>query len=157
MKAPLDEKSILLHTCCAPCASAIVECLLQNGIRPTIYYCNPNIYPLEEYNIRKQECTRHAQAFGLDIIDADYDHAAWLCAVKGHENAPERGSRCLECFRFRLLESARYALAHGFRVLATTLASSRWKDLAQVNSAGQWAVRKALEEAGLALLARSSA
>lgn len=141
---------LLLHCCCAPCSSAIVEYLMQNGARPTLYYCNPNIYPQEEYERRKQECTRYAQALGLDIVDADYDHASWLCAVKGLEEAPERGPRCLECFRYRLLESARYALANGFPVLTTTLASSRWKSLEQVNAAGTWAVERALAESGIA-------
>ena len=63
---------------------------MQNGITPTIYYCNPNIYPLEEYNIRKDECTRYAESLGLEIIDADYNHEDWLCHIKGMENEPER-------------------------------------------------------------------
>ena len=71
LEVPGNAKEILLHTCCAPCSSAIIECLMQHDIRPTIYYCNPNIYPLEEYNIRKNECSRYAQSLGLDIIDAD--------------------------------------------------------------------------------------
>ena len=93
LEVPMEQTKVLLHTCCAPCSSAIIECLLQNGVRPTIYYCNPNIYPLEEYLIRKDECTRYAQALGLDIKDADYDHDVWLGAVKGLENEPERGGR----------------------------------------------------------------
>ena len=66
LEVPGGSDKVLLHTCCAPCSSAIIECLLNHGIRPTIYYCNPNIYPLEEYNIRKDECTRYAQSLGLD-------------------------------------------------------------------------------------------
>ncbi len=131
---------VLLHTCCAPCSSAIIEWMLQNGYRPTIFYCNPNIYPEEEYRIRKNECTRYAQSLGLDIIDDDYDHEAWLEWVRGLENEPERGGRCLQCFRYRLLRSARYAAEHGFTLLTTTLASSRWKSLEQINEAGLWAV-----------------
>ena len=65
---------LLLHTCCAPCSAAIIEWLLENGIRPVLFYFNPNIYPLEEYNIRKSECTRYARSLGLEIIDGDYDH-----------------------------------------------------------------------------------
>ena len=68
LEVPGGADKVLLHTCCAPCSSAIIECLLNHGIRPTIYYCNPNIYPLEEYNIRKDECTRYAQSLGLDIV-----------------------------------------------------------------------------------------
>ncbi len=137
---PGGARKVLLHTCCAPCSSAIIECLLQHDIRPTIYYCNPNIYPLEEYLIRKNECTRYAQALGLDIVDADYDHEQWLQWVKGLEAEPERGGRCLKCFKLRLRDTARYASKHGFSVITTTLASSRWKSLDQINEAGAWAV-----------------
>ena len=63
----MEETKVLLHTCCAPCSSAIIECLMQNGITPTIYYCNPNIYPQQEYEIRKQECTRYAESLGLEL------------------------------------------------------------------------------------------
>ena len=136
---PMEQTEVLLHTCCAPCSSAIIEYLLKNGIRPTIYYCNPNIYPYEEYLIRKDECTRYAHALGLDIIDADYDHEVWLEAVKGHEDEPERCGRCLKCFKLRLLRTARYAAENGFKVITTTLASSRWKSLDQINEAGEWA------------------
>ena len=139
LEVPMEQTKVLLHTCCAPCSSAIIECLLNNGISPTIYYCNPNIYPLEEYLIRKDECTRYAQALGLDIIDADYDHEVWLEAVKGHEDEPERCGRCLKCFKLRLLRTAQYASENGFKVITTTLASSRWKSLDQINEAGQWA------------------
>lgn len=112
---------------------------MQNGVTPVIYYCNPNIYPREEYEIRKDECTRYAQALGLEIIDADYDHENWLEAVKGLESEPERGGRCLKCFKLRLLRTAEYAAAHGIKVITTTLASSRWKSLDQINEAGIWA------------------
>ena len=140
ISAPMGEKTVLLHTCCAPCSSAIIEALMQNGITPVIYYCNPNIYPAEEYEIRKNECTRYAQSLGLEIVDADYDHENWLEAVKGMENEPERGGRCLKCFRLRLLRTAEYARQRGIRVITTTLASSRWKSLDQINEAGFWAV-----------------
>ena len=139
LNIPMGQTEVLLHTCCAPCSSAIIECLLNNGIRPVIYYCNPNIYPLEEYLVRKEECTRYAKALGLDIIDDDYDHEAWLEAVKWLENEPERGGRCLRCFKLRLLRTAEYARDNGFKVITTTLASSRWKSLDQINEAGEWA------------------
>ena len=113
IQAPMGEKTVLLHTCCAPCSSAIIEALMQNGITPVIYYCNPNIYPQEEYEIRKNECTRYAQSLGLEIVDADYDHENWLDAVKGMENEPERGGRCLKCFKLRLLRTAQYASERG--------------------------------------------
>ena len=135
----MGETTVLLHTCCAPCSSAIIEALLQNGITPIIYYCNPNIYPQEEYEIRKNECTRYAEALGLEIVDADYDHENWLTEMKGLENEPERGGRCLKCFKLRLLRTAQYARERGIKVITTTLASSRWKSLDQINEAGQWA------------------
>ena len=143
IEVPMGERMVLLHTCCAPCSSAIVEAMMQNGITPVIYYCNPNIYPLEEYEIRKEECTRYAKALGLEIVDADYDHENWLEAMKGMENEPERGGRCLRCFKLRLLRTAQYARKRGIKVITTTLASSRWKSLEQINEAGQWAVSKA--------------
>lgn len=140
LEVPGGAKRVLLHTCCAPCSSAIIEIMLQQGITPTIFYSNSNIFPLEEYLHRKDECTRYAQSLGLEIVDDDYEHADWRgCAALGLENEPERGARCLACFKYRLLRAARYASTHGFTVLTTTLASSRWKDLAQVDAAGRWA------------------
>lgn len=135
----MGETTVLLHTCCAPCSSAIIEAMVQNGITPVIYYCNPNIYPREEYEIRKNECTRYAQSLDLEIVDADYDHENWLEAVRGLEGEPERGGRCLKCFKLRLLRTAQYARERGIKVITTTLASSRWKSLDQINEAGQWA------------------
>ena len=137
--APGDATKVLLHTCCAPCSSAIIECMMRHGITPTIYYCNPNIDPFEEYEIRKNECSRYAKSLGLEIVDADYDHEKWLNGMRGLEQEPERGSRCLKCFKYRLLKTAQYARDHGFTVITTTLASSRWKSLEQIEEAGRFA------------------
>ena len=112
---------------------------MQHGITPTIYYSNPNIFPLEEYEIRKNECTRYAKSLGLEIIDDDYDHEKWRSEMIGLEDEPERGGRCLKCFKYRLLRAARYAHEHGIKVLTTTLASSRWKSLEQIEEAGRFA------------------
>lgn len=139
IEVPGGENVVVLHTCCAPCSSAIIECMMNSGITPVIYYCNPNIYPQEEYEIRKNECTRYARALGLEIVDADYDHGNWLAEVSGLEAEPERGGRCLKCFKLRLLRSAQYAAQRGIKVISTTLASSRWKSLDQINEAGRWA------------------
>lgn len=138
---PDGETRVLLHTCCAPCSSAIIECMMQHGITPTIYYSNPNIFPHEEYEIRKNECSRYAQSLGLEIVDADYDHDQWLACVRGLEHEPERGSRCMECFKLRLRRTADYAHHHGYHVITTTLMSSRWKSLDQINEAGRYAVQ----------------
>jgi len=144
MEKCLDEilingDRVLLHCCCAPCSGAIVEWMLGNGIRPTLYYCNPNIYPYEEYLIRKEECTRYAHSLGLEVVDADWEHDGWKACVRGLEGEPERGGRCLECFKMRLLSAARYAHEHGFPVFTSTLDSSRWKRHDQIVEAGQWA------------------
>ncbi len=139
IEVPGGATKVLLHACCAPCSSAIVECLMNNDIRPVIFYSNSNIYPFEEYEHRLNECLRYAKKWGLEIVDDVYDHEAWGGCAVGLENEPERGSRCLQCFKFRLLRAAQYASAHGFEVLTTTLASSRWKNLDQVNEAGRWA------------------
>ena len=133
------QERILLHACCAPCSSAIVEYLMGRTIRPVIFYSNSNIFPAEEYGHRLNECIRYAQKWGIEIVDDHYDHEAWRGCARGLETEPERGARCLECFKYRLLRAAEYASAHGFGVLATTLASSRWKSLEQVDAAGQWA------------------
>jgi predicted adenine nucleotide alpha hydrolase (AANH) superfamily ATPase len=130
---------LLLHTCCAPCSAAIIEYLLTEGVRPVLFYYNPNIYPLGEYEKRKNECTRYAQSLGLEIIDGDYDHEEWLQSITGLENEPERGKRCLSCFKMRMLASARTTYEKGLDTFATTLASSRWKSLEQIAEAGNWA------------------
>ena len=137
LNLPPDAK-ILLHACCAPCSGAIVEILLKNGIRPSIFYSNSNIAPYGEYKIRKNEVLRLAREEGLDVIEDSYDHSLWLEEVaKGYENEPERGHRCLRCFTFRLEKAALYARDNGFNILSTTLASSRWKNLRQVDEAGK--------------------
>lgn len=130
---------VLLHCCCAPCSSAILEWMMQNEYQPVLYYCNPNIFPEEEYLIRKNELTRYAEKLGLEVIDEDYDHEAWLEKVCGLEGEPERGRRCLQCFKMRLLRTAKVAQERGIRLFATTLASSRWKSLEQIEEAGTWA------------------
>ena len=135
----LPGHRLLLHACCAPCSSAIVEYLVEHGIRPTIYYSNSNIFPKAEYEKRSIECARFSADMGIDIINDSYAHDEWRCIAKGLESQPERGERCIECFRFRLERAAKYAHEHGFDVLTTTLASSRWKDLSQVNAAGDYA------------------
>ena len=141
LEVPGGNTEILLHSCCAPCSGAVVECLVQNGIKPFVFFSNSNIVPLEEYQLRKSELERYCRQLGVETAEDEYDHEAWrttvLSAGSGMENAPERGARCLECFRFRLLRAAQYASAHGLPVLTTTLASSRWKSLEQVDEAGR--------------------
>lgn len=113
--------------------------MLQNDYQPIIYYCNPNIYPAQEYLTRRDECSRYAQALGLEIVEDDYQHEEWLQGIQGLENEPERGQRCLNCFKQRLLATAKFAQSRGIELFTTTLASSRWKSLEQINIAGAWA------------------
>lgn len=136
ISVPKNCKKVLLHACCAPCSSAIVEWMMAHGIEPIIYYYNPNIYPRAEYEIRKNESKRHAQSLGIQWIDDDYDHDAWWHDICGLENEPERGKRCEVCFYHRLLTTAKKAAELNIPYFATTLASSRWKNLDQINAAG---------------------
>ena len=144
---PEGCQRVLLHACCAPCSSAIVEWLQAHGIQPVIYYFNPNIYPEAEYEIRKAESKRHAESLGIEWIAPpdlpiegrsswEVAHEAWLREVKGLENEPERGNRCSVCFYHRLKATAEKAAELGIPYFATTLASSRWKNIDQVNAAG---------------------
>ena len=136
---PEGCKEVLLHACCAPCSSAIVEWMLANGVRPTIFYYNPNIFPREEYEIRKNESKRHAESLGLTWIDGDYNHEQWRQDVCGLEGEPERGKRCEQCFVLRLTMAAQKTKELGLQYFTTTLASSRWKSLEQINQAGHLA------------------
>ena len=111
--------------------------MLANGVRPVIFYYNPNIFPREEYEIRKQESKRHAESLGVRWLDGDYDHDGWLGGVCGLENEPERGRRCEQCFFLRLKATAEKAQELGIPYFTTTLASSRWKDIEQINRAGR--------------------
>lgn len=109
---------------------------MYNGIEPVVFYFNPNIFPQSEYLIRKRESQRQVADLGLRFIDADYDHAQWLSAVKGLEHEPERGSRCQRCFDVRMLATAQCAASEGIGWFTTTLASSRWKSQQQIDEAG---------------------
>ncbi len=142
LEPPLGERKVLLHTCCAPCSSAIIEIMLKQGLEPVIYYSNSNIYPFHEYQKRKDECTRYAKEKGLEVYDDDYNHQDWRLIAKGLEHEPERGQRCLFCFKYRLARAALFAKEHGIKVITSTLASSRWKNLEQVNEAGLYACSK---------------
>ncbi|BDM64860.1 hypothetical protein NFHSH190041_23120 [Shewanella sp. NFH-SH190041] len=139
ISVPDGQEQVLLHACCAPCSTAIIEACVHSGIRPTVYFYNPNIYPETEYLLRKNECVRFCEAMGLDYIDGDYDTKAWKKHTAGYEQEPERGKRCQLCFDLRLASSAKTAAEHGFSLFATTLSSSRWKDLAQITRAGEQA------------------
>lgn len=135
---PGGVTQVVLHSCCAPCSAAIIEWLLAHGVQPLIFYYNPNIFPMQEYQRRKNELTRLAEDLRLTVVDADPNHESWRnCVLKQRlQNEPERGARCQWCFDMRLDATAAFAVESGIPVFTTTLASSRWKDLAQITAAG---------------------
>ncbi len=106
------------------------------GIDFTVLFYNPNIHPLAEYTLRKEENIRYARKLGVPFVDLDYDKDNWFTRVKGLEDAPERGERCTACFDMRFERSALYAAEHGFSVFSSTLGISRWKDMNQINACG---------------------
>jgi hypothetical protein len=116
--------------------------MLNHDYQPVIYYYNPNIFPAEEYEIRKKECSRYALKLGVSMIDGDYEHQQWCDKVRGMEDEAERGPRCLQCFKMRLLKAAEKAKELNISLFTTTLASSRWKDLHQINEGGCWAAQQ---------------
>jgi predicted adenine nucleotide alpha hydrolase (AANH) superfamily ATPase len=113
--------------------------MLNNGITLTLFFFNPNIYPFDEYLKRKEECIRYAKSLGVEFIDGDYKHARWLEGVAGLEDQPERGLRCVECFKMRLKATAQIASERHIPLFTTTLTGSRWKSYRQIVEAGNWA------------------
>ena len=136
LETPNGETNLLLHSCCAPCAGEIMEAVAASGIDATVYFYNPNIHPVEEYELRKEENKRFCEALNFKFIDADYDKDNWFDRIKGLEDEPERGERCTKCFDMRFERSALFAHENNFSLFATTLGISRWKDLDQVNNSG---------------------
>jgi len=137
---PNGSDKLLLHSCCAPCSGELMEAFLESGIDYTIFFYNPNIHPVKEYELRKDENIRFAEKHGVPFVDADYDTDNWFARAKGMENEPERGIRCTMCFDMRFERTALYAHEHGFPVMTSSLGISRWKNMAQINDCGHRAV-----------------
>ncbi|MDE9564443.1 epoxyqueuosine reductase QueH [Xenorhabdus bovienii] len=133
---PNGHNKVLLHSCCAPCSGEVMEAMLVSGVDFTIFFYNPNIHPLKEYELRKDENIRFAEQMGIPFIDADYDRDNWFERAKGMENEPERGIRCTMCFDMRFERTALYAHEHGFPVISSSLGISRWKNMQQINECG---------------------
>lgn len=140
---------ILLHSCCAPCGAYIIE-QLQKEYEVAIYFCNPNIHPLEEYERRKAEIKNYCEKRGIEFIEEKYNPVEWFKKVKGLEKEPERGRRCLVCFKMRLGKTAEFAKQNGFDFFTTTLTISPHKDTNQIFEAG----REAEAKNGVKFLAR---
>jgi predicted adenine nucleotide alpha hydrolase (AANH) superfamily ATPase len=113
-----------------------MEAMAASDIDTTIFFYNPNIHPIEEYELRKQENMRYADKLGMPFINADYDRDEWFERTKGQENEPERGERCSTCFDMRFEVTAKYASENGFDIISSTLGISRWKDMEQINASG---------------------
>lgn len=133
---PHDAKRLLLHSCCAPCSGEVMEALLASEIDFAIFFYNPNIHPVQEYEMRKNENILFAKKHNIPMIDADYDKDNWFARVKGLEWEPERGKRCTACFDMRFERTALYAHEHGYPVISSSLGISRWKDMEQINTSG---------------------
>lgn len=133
---PQGHNKLLLHSCCAPCSTEIFELLVASQIDFALYFYNPNIHPLKEYLLRKEETVRYAEAYGIPFIDADYDKDNWFERAKGMEDEPERGIRCTMCFDMRFERTALYAYENGYDLISSTLGISRWKNMEQINDCG---------------------
>lgn len=130
----LDHKpSLLLHSCCGPCSSYVLE-YLSEYFDITVYYYNPGIYPEEEYFKRLDNQKALIDFTGYaELLDADYQHSEYLDAVKGYEDEPEGGGRCEICFRQRIFKTAEAAKSNGFEYFATTLTVSPHKNAELIN------------------------
>ncbi|MDP8266840.1 MAG: epoxyqueuosine reductase QueH [Candidatus Aceula meridiana] len=142
IEAPLGVAQVLLHCCCAPCAGEIVEALLDSGIIPTLFFYNPNIYPRNEYELRKKAVKDFADKKDVAFVDGDYDDAVWAEATAGFENEEEGGIRCEKCFFMRLSRSAQYAKENDFKIFTSTLGISRYKNFEKVSECGHLAAKK---------------
>ena len=129
--------TMLLHTCCGPCASACVPTLKDLGREVTMFFANSNIDTREEFEKRLRAAEKLATAEGVRIVALPSDHEEWLREVAaGYEHEPERGARCERCFRYNLTKAAEYAKAHGFDAFTTSLTISPHKVSPMIFSAG---------------------
>lgn len=135
-----EKPRLLLHSCCGPCSSYVLECL-SAYFRVTVDYYNPNIYPEAEFEKRLAEQTRLLSempaAKGVALLPPSYDETEFLDAVKGMESEPEGGARCAVCYRLRLAHTAKLAAAEGFDYFTTTLTVSPYKHADVLNEIGK--------------------
>ena len=131
---------VLLHACCGVCSGAVLEYLTQY-FDVTVLWYNPNLYPQAEFDRRFQAQVEIIEKMGLteqvNILAEPWKHEEYLKRVKGLENEPEGGDRCTECFRLRLVETARLAKHYGYDYFCTTLSLSRHKDAVRINTLGE--------------------
>ena len=131
--------TLLLHTCCAPCSSAVIERLAQD-FKITVFYYNPNIEPYEEYLKRKEEQKKFLKVFPspnpLNFLDCDYENEEFKKLALGLEKEKEGGPRCFRCYRLRLLKTAQKAKEFGFDYFTTSLSISPYKNAQKLNEIG---------------------
>ena len=143
--------TLLLHSCCAPCSSYVLE-YLSNYFGITVFYYNPNIYPDEEYEMRVREQQRFIRAFPakhpIDFIEGAYDKERFYEMARGLEAVPEGGQRCFQCYELRLREAGELAKARDFDYFTTTLSISPMKNAEKLNEIGL----RLAEELGVAYL-----
>ena len=134
-----EKKKLLLHSCCAPCSSYVIT-YLTNYFDITILYYNPNIYPYEEYEKRKEEQIKLINKMktknNVNIIDCDYDNDLYNKLIKGLENEPERGNRCTICYQMRIEKTAILAKENNYDYFCTTLSVSPYKNSTLINEIG---------------------
>lgn len=134
------KTNILLHVCCAPCSSHVIE-HLKGKIDLTLFFCNPNITEEDEYYKRLNELKRFVNeapfAKGISIIDYGYEKESFFDISKGLESEPERGARCSKCFIERLTLTANYAKSNGYDGFLTTLTVSPHKNHILINTIGK--------------------
>ena len=134
------RKSLLLHACCAPCSSYVLE-YLSGYFDISLFYYNPNISPYLEYEKRIGEVKRLVREMPLqsqaNVIDGKYEPERFFDMAKGLEAMPEGGERCFGCYRIRMEEAAKTALEKGFDFFTTTLSISPHKNADKLNEIGQ--------------------
>lgn len=133
-------KSLLLHSCCAPCSSYVIT-HLSPYFNITILYYNPNISPKEEYEKRKKEQIRLIKTLNspnkIDFLDCDYDNDIYEEKIKGYESCPEKGARCTICFNLRLEKTAKMAKENNYDFFCSTLTVSPYKNAPLINEIGK--------------------
>lgn len=136
--ASLEGKrpTLLLHSCCGPCSSYVLE-YLTRYFDITVLFYGPNIQPREEYEKRLEHQMTVLRHFGTGYMECEYDGAAFDAAARGLESEPEGGARCTACFVLRIGETARLAAARGFEYYCTTLSVSPHKDAQRINAIGR--------------------
>lgn len=132
--------TLLLHSCCAPCSSYVLE-YLAHYFQITLYYYNPNISPESEYRYRVSELKRLVAEMlpnsGITVLEGAYEPERFAQAVQGLEQEKEGGARCMVCYRLRLEEAARTARALGCEYFTTTLSISPLKNARALNDIGE--------------------